>query len=130
MNLMPARQTSPKVLFRMDIMKATRIVFLTMLLPVSAKPNFLLIFTDDHGYGDVSTYHPSDVRTPNIDRIARGGHAVHHDAGELHGVLAVARGACSRGATRTASACPASSARSRRIRGATSIPTCRRWRMS
>jgi arylsulfatase A-like enzyme len=37
------------------------------------RPNFLLIFTDDHGYGDVSAYHPSDVRTPNIDRIGREG---------------------------------------------------------
>lgn len=37
------------------------------------KPNFLLIFTDDQGYGDVSTYHASDVRTPNIDRIAAEG---------------------------------------------------------
>lgn len=36
-------------------------------------PNFLIIFTDDHGYGDVSTYHPSDVRTPNIDRLAAEG---------------------------------------------------------
>ncbi|MCU0780900.1 MAG: sulfatase-like hydrolase/transferase, partial [Akkermansiaceae bacterium] len=39
----------------------------------AARPNFLLIFTDDHGYGDVSTYGPSEVRTPNIDRIAAGG---------------------------------------------------------
>ena len=37
------------------------------------RPNFLLIFTDDHGYGDVSTYHESDVRTPNIDRLAAAG---------------------------------------------------------
>jgi arylsulfatase A-like enzyme len=37
------------------------------------KPNFLLILTDDHGYGDVSTYHESDVHTPNIDRIAAEG---------------------------------------------------------
>jgi arylsulfatase A-like enzyme len=36
-------------------------------------PNFLLIFTDDHGYGDVSTYQPTDVRTPHIDRIASEG---------------------------------------------------------
>jgi hypothetical protein len=33
----------------------------------------LLIFTDDQGYGDVSTYHESDVRTPNIDRLAAEG---------------------------------------------------------
>lgn len=37
------------------------------------RPNLLLIFTDDHGYGDVSTYHASDVRTPNIDRLAAEG---------------------------------------------------------
>jgi len=37
------------------------------------QPNFLLILTDDHGYGDVSAYHASDVRTPNIDRLAAEG---------------------------------------------------------
>ena len=46
-------------------------------LPLAAqqRPNFLLIFTDDHGYGDVSAYRnePSDVRTPNIDRIGAEG---------------------------------------------------------
>lgn len=60
------------------------IVCALLLLPLAAtaapdpsarpdRPNFLLIFTDDHGYGDVSTYHESDVRTPNIDRIAAEG---------------------------------------------------------
>lgn len=39
----------------------------------AARPNFLLILADDHGYGDVSTYHESDVRTANIDRIAAEG---------------------------------------------------------
>jgi arylsulfatase A-like enzyme len=39
----------------------------------AAQPNFLLILTDDHGYGDVSTYHASDVRTPNLDRLAAEG---------------------------------------------------------
>lgn len=37
------------------------------------RPNFLIILTDDHGYGDVSTYGTSDVRTPHIDRIANEG---------------------------------------------------------
>jgi len=36
-------------------------------------PNFLLIFADDHGYGDVSTYRATDVRTPHIDGIAAEG---------------------------------------------------------
>jgi arylsulfatase A-like enzyme len=39
----------------------------------AAPPNFLLILTDDHGYGDVSAYHASDVRTPNIDSIGEQG---------------------------------------------------------
>ncbi len=38
-----------------------------------SRPNFLLIFTDDHGYGDVSAYGPTDVQTPNIDRIGAEG---------------------------------------------------------
>lgn len=37
------------------------------------KPNILIILTDDQGYGDVSTYHPSDVQTPHIDSLARDG---------------------------------------------------------
>lgn len=40
---------------------------------LGARPNFLIIFTDDHGYGDVSAYHDSDVQTPNIDRLAKEG---------------------------------------------------------
>ncbi len=37
------------------------------------RPNFLVILTDDHGYGDVSTYGAKDVRTPHIDRVANEG---------------------------------------------------------
>ncbi|MGA0846973.1 MAG: sulfatase-like hydrolase/transferase, partial [Luteolibacter sp.] len=33
----------------------------------------MIILTDDHGYGDVSTYGAKDVLTPNIDRIAHEG---------------------------------------------------------
>lgn len=38
-----------------------------------ARPNFLVILTDDQGYGDVSAYGAADVLTPHIDRIAREG---------------------------------------------------------
>ena len=37
------------------------------------KPNFIIIIADDLGYGDVSTYHASDVRTPHLDRLASEG---------------------------------------------------------
>jgi arylsulfatase A-like enzyme len=37
------------------------------------RPNFLLIFADDHGYGDVSAYQATDVHTPHIDSIGKEG---------------------------------------------------------
>lgn len=37
------------------------------------KPNILLIYTDDVGYGDLSCYGATRVSTPNIDRIAGAG---------------------------------------------------------
>lgn len=38
-----------------------------------AKPNFIIIFADDLGYGDLGCYgHPS-IRTPNLDRMASEG---------------------------------------------------------
>lgn len=39
----------------------------------TARPNVVLIVTDDVGYGDFSSYGAPDVRTPNIDRLARQG---------------------------------------------------------
>jgi arylsulfatase A-like enzyme len=41
----------------------------------AAKPNVLIIVTDDQGYADVSAYaHAArDVSTPNMDRLAAGG---------------------------------------------------------
>lgn len=39
-----------------------------------SKPNIILIYTDDHGYSDLSCQGiQSDIRTPNIDRLAMGG---------------------------------------------------------
>jgi len=42
--------------------------------PAAPRPNIVIILSDDHGYADVSCYeHPAEIRTPNIDRIARRG---------------------------------------------------------
>ena len=38
-----------------------------------AKPNIVLIYTDDVGYGDVSCYGATKISTPHIDRLAREG---------------------------------------------------------
>lgn len=37
------------------------------------RPNILLIFTDDLGYGDLSIQGATDLKTPNIDTIAQQG---------------------------------------------------------
>ncbi len=36
-------------------------------------PNFVIIFADDMGYGDLGCFGARDVATPNIDRMAREG---------------------------------------------------------
>lgn len=38
-----------------------------------AKPNFILIFTDDQGYNDLSCYGSESIQTPHIDRLAEEG---------------------------------------------------------
>jgi arylsulfatase A-like enzyme len=37
------------------------------------RPNIILIYADDLGYGDVSSYGATRLNTPNIDRLAREG---------------------------------------------------------
>ena len=37
------------------------------------QPNVVLVLMDDMGYGDLGSYGAPDVRTPNIDRLAREG---------------------------------------------------------
>ncbi len=37
------------------------------------KPNVVLIITDDVGYGDIGSYGAPDIKTPNIDSLARDG---------------------------------------------------------
>lgn len=39
----------------------------------AAQPNFILIFADDQGYGDLSCFGSTTIDTPNIDRLATEG---------------------------------------------------------
>ncbi|MBI2843257.1 MAG: sulfatase-like hydrolase/transferase [Armatimonadetes bacterium] len=41
--------------------------------PEKRKPNVIVFFTDDQGYGDSGCYGCRDIPTPNIDSIARNG---------------------------------------------------------
>ena len=41
--------------------------------PAGGKPNIVLILADDLGYGSLGCYGCSEVKTPNIDRLAASG---------------------------------------------------------
>ncbi len=49
------------------------LVFLATCVARAEKPNFILLFIDDQGYGDLSCYGSETIRTPNIDRLATEG---------------------------------------------------------
>lgn len=68
-----------KLITRRNFLQSTALlasVFATSNLPYAddaAKPNIVLIYTDDLGYGDVSCYGATKVNTPNIDWLAQKG---------------------------------------------------------
>ena len=45
---------------------------------IDAVANIVLILADDLGYGDLGCFGSPDIRTPNIDRLARGGMRLTH----------------------------------------------------
>ena len=42
-------------------------------LAAQTRPNIVLIVADDLGYGDLGSYGAPDIKTPNLDRLAREG---------------------------------------------------------
>lgn len=54
-----------------------RLFLFTLFAPLSLlavdRPNIVLIYIDDLGYGDVGCYGATAVKTPNVDRLAREG---------------------------------------------------------
>lgn len=51
----------------------TLVPCLTNAAAAERPPNFILIFTDDQGYRDVGCFGSPDIRTPNLDRMAKEG---------------------------------------------------------
>lgn len=49
------------------------ILFLGSSLQAAEKPNFIVIFCDDLGYGDLGAFGHPTIRTPNLDRMAHEG---------------------------------------------------------
>src|SRR5690606_15657811 len=58
-------------------MKPYLYIFLLQFLAVSlfaqSKPNFIIVYVDDMGYGDLSIHGHPNIRTSNLDRMANEG---------------------------------------------------------
>ena len=42
-------------------------------IEISEKPNFIIFLTDDQGYNDVVVYGSANIKTPNLDQMAKEG---------------------------------------------------------
>ena len=49
------------------------VLFLQSSFAADTKPNFVIIFADDQGYGDLGCFGSEKIKTPHIDRIAKEG---------------------------------------------------------
>jgi len=68
--------------FMKDLLGVSFRLLLLLVMPLAVErvdasdsrlPNVVLIFTDDQGYGDLGCFGATDVRTPNMDRLAAEG---------------------------------------------------------
>jgi arylsulfatase A len=64
-------KAKPHVLITLLLLAAT--VFMNFTAPAQKKPNVILIYADDLGYGDLGCYGASKLSTPRIDQLAGGG---------------------------------------------------------
>jgi len=57
----------------MKIVSVFLLAALSLLANAADKPNFIIIFTDDQGYGDLGCFGSTKIKTPHIDRLAKEG---------------------------------------------------------
>lgn len=57
----------------MTVVRAVCCLFLLAAAAVAQKPNFIVVFADDLGYGDLACYGSKTIRTPRLDRMAEEG---------------------------------------------------------
>ena len=55
------------------VIRVAASLFLLCSAALAQKPNFVVVFADDLGYGDLSSYGSETIRTPRLDRMAEEG---------------------------------------------------------
>src|SRR5205823_7920203 len=55
------------------VLAAVTTAFLVRAQPDRSRPNIVVILADDIGYGDLSCYGATKVKTPNLDKLAATG---------------------------------------------------------
>ena len=63
-------------MFRISLLISLIFTFgstVSVIMAEESKPNFIIIFTDDQGYGDLGCFGSTKIKTPNIDRMAKEG---------------------------------------------------------
>ena len=72
-----SKHTSATEAIKLSLSMFRFFLFLSLVLvaPIFAedRPNFVIIFIDDMGYGDIGPFGSTDNRTPNLDRMAEEG---------------------------------------------------------
>lgn len=63
-------KSSTQLLFCLSICAA---LFFCVGKAYASDPNFVIIFADDQGYGDLSCFGSETIQTPNVDRLAEEG---------------------------------------------------------
>lgn len=76
-NLLHNQEQTALKFFNKLLAKTTIVMLLLSCCPSvifgQQKPNVLVIYIDDLGYGDLSCYGATKIATPNVDRIAKNG---------------------------------------------------------
>ena len=59
-----------KLVMKNTILVLTFLSFFSLSAQLESSPNFVVVFCDDLGYGDIGTFGHPIIQTPNIDRMA------------------------------------------------------------
>ncbi len=70
---MKQKSCSRRSFLKTSAFAATAMTTLTCTASSAGGPNFIVIFCDDLGYGDLGTFGHPTIRTPNLDKLAREG---------------------------------------------------------